>query len=305
MKLMLILIRRLAVMFLFMLIGAVLFRKNKVTEKGSESLANLLITLILPCVIIRSFLIEHTRQQTVFLLYSMLFSLLVLMLSMLAARAVFHKNSVANFAAAFSNPGFFGIPLISAILGDQAVLYAAPFIAFLNISQFTYGVTILTNEKSAINVKKLLLSPFMISFAIGLLLFFLPVTIPKVLEDVIASSANLNTPIAMIISGVYLAKVDIKAMLRNQTLYGISFVRLVVIPLISLGLLSFLPADFLPLKMCLLICIACPVGTNIAVYAQLHNKDYGFAAEAVVISTLLSAITIPIIVILSQAIWHT
>ena len=304
MNLLLLLIKRLVVMFLFILIGAILFRRNKVTEKGSESLANLLITLILPCVILRSFLIEPSRQQVIYLFYSMIFSLLVLSISIFISRIVFKKDAIAHFAAAFSNPGFFGIPLISAVLGDNAVLYAAPFIAYLNILQSTYGVAAITDKKVEISAKKILLSPFILSFVIGLIIFFSPITLPDILKDVISSSANLNTPIAMIVSGVYLAKVDIKEMLKNKKLYGISVVRLIVIPAFSLIVLSFLPQEFFALKMCLLIAVSCPVGTNVAVYAQLHKKDYCYAAESVVISTLLSIVSIPIFVMLAQTIWN-
>lgn len=304
MDIFILLIRKLFVMFLFIFMGAILFKRYKITENGSESLANLLITLILPCVIIRSFLIEPTKLQIMYLLYSILFSFLLLIFSILIAKIFFPKDAIANFASAFSNPGFFGIPLISAVLGDTAVLYAAPFIACLNIFQATYGVSILTNKKTGINIKKLLLLPFTVSFVIGLFLFFLPITLPQTLEDVITYSANLNTPVAMIISGVYLARTDIRSMLKNQKLYRISLVRLIAIPVISLALLSFLSEDFYPLKMCLLIAISCPTGTNVAVYAQLHKKNYCYAAESVVISTLLSAITIPVFVMTAQFIWY-
>lgn len=134
--------------------------------------------------------------------------------------------------------------MISAVLGDTAVLYAAPFIACLNIFQATYGVSTLTDKKTTINIKKLLLLPFTVSFVIGLFLFFLPITLPQTLEDVITYSANLNTPVAMIISGVYLTRADIKSMLKNQKLYRISLVRLIAIPVISLVLLSFLSEVF-------------------------------------------------------------
>ncbi len=304
MHLLLLLINRLGVMFLFMLMGAILFRKGKVTEEGSETLANLLITLILPCVILRSFLMEPTEQQVKYLIFSLLFSLLILFFSILTARVFFKKDAIAHFASAFSNPGFFGIPLICAVLGDSAVLYVAPFIAYLNILQSTYGVALLNKESKTVCMRKLLLSPFIISFVMGLLLFFLPITLPPILEDVITSSANLNTPVAMLVSGVYLAKVDLKTMVQNKQLYGISLIRLIITPIISLGLLSLLPQDFFMLKMCLLIAAACPVGTNVAVYAQLHKKDYCYAAESVVISTLFSAITIPIFVMAAQILWN-
>lgn len=305
MNLLQLLINRLGVMFLFMIIGAILFRTGKITEKGSEALASLLITLILPCVILRSFLTEITWQQIRYLLFAILFSCIILFLSLLAARVFFKKDAIADFASAFSNPGFFGIPLITSVLGDTAVLYAAPFIALLNILQSSYGVSILNRQSGPFRLRKILLSPFVISFLLGLLFLFVPICLPTVVEEVIHSSAGLNTPIAMIVTGIYLAKVNPKAMFRNRKLYGISLVRLLLIPFLSLGVLSLLPSAFYPMKMCLLIASACPVGTNVAVYAQLHGKDYRYAAETVVISTLFSAITIPIFIMAAQFLWST
>ena len=133
------LINKLLIMFLFMLIGAVLFRKNIITKTGSESLANLLIHLILPCVIINGFLTERTSEKLYGFLISLLASVFILSISILAARKFFSKNPIGHFAAAFSNPGFFGIPLIISVLGTDSVFYVAPLIACLNILQWTYG----------------------------------------------------------------------------------------------------------------------------------------------------------------------
>ena len=57
------------------------------------------------------------------------------------------------------------------------------------------------------------------------------------------------------------------------------------------------------MKIALLLAVACPVGSNVAVYAQLHGKDYAYAVETVVISTLFSILTIPAIAWLAQALW--
>lgn len=129
------LIDKLFIMFLFMLIGVILFRKNIITEAGSESLANLLIHLILPCVIINGFLTERTSEKLYGFLVSLFASVLILSISILVARKCFFKNPIGHFAAAFSNPGFFGIPLIVSVLGTGSVFYVAPFIACLNILQ--------------------------------------------------------------------------------------------------------------------------------------------------------------------------
>lgn len=297
------LISKLLVMFLFMMVGVILFQKNIITEAGSESLASLLIHLILPCVIINGFFAERTTEKLYAFLISLFVSVLILSVSIFIARKCFSQNPIGHFAAAFSNPGFFGIPLIVSVLGADNVFYIAPFIACLNILQWTYGVAVLKNEKIAINFGKIIKAPFTISFMVGIVLFLSQIPTPDILKTVISASADLNTPIAMIVSGIYLAKANIRSMLTEMNFYKISIVRLVLIPAVSLLLLSLIPSAFISVKMSLYLAAACPVGSNVAVYAQLHGKNYIYAVQSVVLSTLLSMVTIPLWVLVIQCLW--
>ena len=92
-------------------------------------------------------------------------------------------------------------------------------------------------------------------------------------------------------------------MLKHKSLGLISAVRLLVIPVIALLLLTVLPESIHEMKTVLLICAACPVGSNVAVYAQLYGKDYPYAVETVVVSTLLSILSIPAVVWAAQQLW--
>ena len=103
--------------------------------------------------------------------------------------------------------------------------------------------------------------------------------------------------------GVYLAQVNPRAMFRRVANYRVSLARLVVAPLVSLAILTLLPLPSYEMRMALLIAASCPVGSNVAVYAQLHDSDYAYAVETVVISVLLSIVTIPVVVGLANALW--
>ena len=303
MSIALILLRQIVFMFLLAAVGYLMFRRNKISLEGSKSLANILIYLCLPCVIINGFLVERKTETTIGLLISAAAALILLGVSILISRICFRKDGIANFASAFSNAGFFGVPLITSCIGEQAVFYIAAFIAFLNLLQWSYGVGVMTGEKGAVSPKKVLTAPFMIAIIIGLFFYFSGLAMPALLQQGISAIAGLNTPLAMFTVGIYLAQTDLGAMIRKKILYGISAARLLLIPLITLGLLSLLPAEFMELKLAILIAAACPVGSNVAVYAQLHNKDYPYAVETVVISTLLSLITLPLLLQLAQMLW--
>ncbi len=303
---MLILARQILQMFLLAGLGFGLFKCGKITREGSKALGNILIYLALPSVIINGFLVERTRAHMLGMLWSAAGAAALLLLSICISRLFFRRDPIAAFAGAFSNPGFFGIPLIVASVGQGAVFYVACFVAFLNIGQWTYGVSILTGQpiRQGFEPKKLIKAPFIIAILAGLFLFFTQLPLPAVVTGCLSAVAGLNTPLAMFTVGVYLAQTDIAGMIRRKKLYLLSFVRLLLIPLAALLLLAVIPNDLLDMKTALLLAIACPVGSNVAVYAQLHGRDYPYAVETVVISTLLSIVTIPAIVYLSSFIWQ-
>ena len=300
-----ILVKQILQMFLLAGIGFLLFKGGKITLEGSKTLGNILIFGSLPAVIINGFRIERTAEHVSGLLWAALAALIVVMLSILISHFVFRKDGVAAFATSFANPGFFGIPLIVASLGHGAVFYAAPFIAFLNIGQWTYGVSRLNGQSvlQGFQPKKLIKAPFVIAILVGIFLFVTQIKLPEILSSCLSSVAGLNTPLAMFTVGVYLAQTDLKKMLGRRSLYLISALRLLVIPALSLLILMLFPVSMEQMRTVLLIVAACPVGSNVAVYAQLHNKDYPYAVETVVISTLLSIVTIPFILYLSSLIW--
>lgn len=290
-------------MFLLAGVGYCLFRAGKITPEGNKVLGNLLIFISLPCVIINSFIVERTPQRMIGLLASALGAAVVLAISILCSRIFFKKDPIAHFAAAFSNPGFFGVPLILSSIGQDGVFYVAAFIAFLNLLQWTYGVAVMTGKRGALRLKSVIKAPFMIAIIVGLLLFFTGLPLPGVVTKTLGCIKELNTPLAMFTVGVYLAQADLKKLFFRKSLYAVSAVRLLVIPIIALLLMCLIPERWHDLKLALLLAAACPVGSNVAVYAQLHNQDYLYAVETVVVSTLFSILTIPAVTWLAQLLW--
>ena len=301
----LILIRQILQMFLLAGIGFLLFRCGKITREGSRTIGNILIYVSLPAVIINGFLVERTAEHVYGLLWSAAASFVLLLASVLVSHFIFRKDPIGAFASSFSNPGFFGIPLVIAVLGEDAVFYAAPFIALLNIGQWTYGVSRLNGQPvlQGLQPKKLIRAPFVIALLVGIVLFASRLPLPEIISGGLRTVAGLNTPLAMFTVGIYLAQTDLPGMLKRKSLLLISAVRLLAVPLIALLLLWLLPESMHEMRTVLLICAACPVGSNVAVYAQLYGKDYPYAVETVVFSTVLSLASIPLITYLSSLVW--
>ena len=150
--------------------------------------------------------------------------------------------------------------------------------------------------KRAISPKKILFNPILISFALGVLLFVLPFRIPVFFSEILTTISAMNAPIAMLTVGAYLAQVSIKEMFTRRDGYFASAIRLVAVPVATAFLLWILPFGSAEIKRTTMILAAAPIGSNVAVYAQLYGGDYKKAVQEVVLSTVLSVATMPLVI---------
>lgn len=293
----LIILNRIAVMLAYMIPGFILYKKRIITDEGAKDIGKLLIYVILPSAIVNSCNMEYSREKAVGFILSFIAAAAALALSIIVSRVFFRsKMPVESFGAAFSNAGFMGIPIVSAVIGQDAVYYAAAFVAVLNILQWTYGLYLITGKKSAVSARKIFLNPVTLSFIIGAILFFLPVKLPVFISEILGTISQMNAPVAMLTVGFYLAQVSLKELFMDKKSYAVSVVRLLVIPLLTALLLAVLPLGDSVLKLTVLILAAAPVGSNVAVYAQIHGGDHKRAVCEIVLSTLLCVVTMPLVI---------
>ena len=124
-----------------------------------------------------------------------------------------------------------GIPLASALFGAEGVFYVTAFLTIFFLFSWTHGVMQLTQTKDFKKALKVLRSPTVIGIAIGLILYFVQLPIPGLLMDTMGYISDLNTPLAMIASGVSVAQANLLGALCTKRIYWVSFVKLLVIPL--------------------------------------------------------------------------
>lgn len=298
------LMRQNVIMFIYMFIGIFLYKKKLLTTAGSGDIGKLLLYIIMPVAILKSYLQQFSMELLGALGISFLASLIALLLSILISKLAFGKKyPIEHFGAAFSNAGFIGIPLVQMTLGQDAVFYVASFVAILNILQWTYGVFVITDGQNRISIRTILTNPIVISFVAGLLLFFLPLQMPELVTSVLSTIAAMNGPLAMIVMGAYLGQLTLKELFLDPTVYICSLVRLIVIPLATILILSVLPKEYLVLKQTILIAAAAPVGANVAIFASLHHKNYTQAVKDVCLSTVLCIISYPLILAIANLLW--
>ena len=283
-------------MLLMIAAGFALFKLGLITRSGTGVLGTLLLNLALPATIVNSFVNRTPGMGPGAFWTAFGVCAAALAISFVLSAVLFRRDPIANFSCAFSNAGFMGIPLIQNVLGPECVIFAAPFVAILNIAQWTYGVYILSGKTEEFRARKLARNPILISLAVGLIIFLTGIALPPILKQGIASFAGMNAPLAMLILGAYLAQADLRSMVGDRRLYIISLVRLIAIPAVTLILLKLPGASLKPVCLSIFICASAPVGSNAPIYAERCGRDTGYAGKAVCVSTLLSVLTMPAMV---------
>ena len=297
-----ILLRQIAIMALLAAVGVYLSRKGFLSPQGTKDLGAILLRVIIPCVIVKSYITEFSRERLLELALSAGLALIGFILAMVISYLVFGKRRrLENFAASFCNAGFIGIPLAQAIIGEEGVFYIAASVALLNLFQWTYGVYIMADRKDAISAKTIDKNPVVIAIVIGVVLFVSQIPVPGIVTSTLGYIAGMNTPIAMILMGTYLAKLPLKKLLDKRA-YGCVLFRLVIIPAVILLVFWVLPVSNADIALAAFLAAATPVGANICVFAQQYDCDYEFSVVTVCLSTLLSVITVPLLVSFAQMI---
>ncbi len=223
------------------------------------------------------------------------------------------KISIVKYLSVFSNCGFMGLPFLQSLFTDGAVqaeliIYCAVVLAVFNILNWTFGVYILTGDKKQISLKKVLFNPVIIAVIISVILFF-TMQKPfvelaaegtvghKILSKFMASLnfiSNIVTPLSMFVIGIRLANIDIKQLVTDKWAYIATVVKLIVMSFVTMFLVAYLPISS-TIKYTLFFLLSMPSATSGAMMAVQFGKDGDFASVGVVLSTIFSIVTLPLL----------
>lgn len=298
----LIVIKKIIEMFIILLVGAFIYKVKIIDDVSTKHLSNVLLMLVSPLLIVQSYQIDFNKELLYGLLWALLASFLTFLFMIIVSEFLFHgdrnRSSVEKIAVSYSNSGFIGIPLISGVLGDKGVFYMTAYITVFNVLLWTHGVVLMGDSKELKGAWKNFLSPAIIAVIVGIILFLFQLRLPQFIENPLEMIASMNTPLGMIVAGANLAQGNILKSLKNKHLYYLSFIKLIVYPLAGLVILWLLPLDF-EVAFTVFIAVACPAGASVIMFAQRYDRDAYYASEIFVITTLLSAVTLPLLSIIA------
>lgn len=293
---------RIVIMFIILLIGAFCYMKGLITKEGTKQLSVVELNLVNPILIFMSYQKDYESEMAHNLLWAFILSavsyVVAIVLSYLLVSKKQKSFSIERFSVVYSNCGFIGIPLINGLFGAEGVLYLTAYVTFFNFLVWTHGLMTMKEKIDFSSALKALKAPSVIAIFLGLICYFTRLHLPSIPAQALQYISDMNTPLAMIIAGATAAQTNILAVFRKPRNYLICFYKLLAIPLIAFLVIRLFNA---PSIVCttLTVAAACPVATTGIMFAITLDKNSEKCSEFFTMSTLLSALTLPLVTIIA------
>ena len=296
-------------LFLMIFMGYLIVKTGLVRDDDSKVLSKIILYLIVPCVIINAFQVDYTTDTVKGLLIAFAASVMtqvILLVVISVAGKLLHLNEVEVASVYYSNSGNLIVPIVTFILGQEWVLYGCVFMSVQLVFLWTHCKKIISREASY-DWKKIILNINMISIFIGVILFFTKIRLPEIIGNTLASVGTMIGPASMIVTGMLFAGMNLKQIFANKRVYFITFLRLIAVPLIALVLiklsnLASFSADGNKIMLIVFLAIITPSASTVTQMCQVYGNDSRYASAINVMTTLLSIITMPVMVMLFQMI---
>ncbi len=292
------------IMLILIAVGVLCAKLKIISSDTNRELSKFVLQVVNPVVIFMSYQKEYEARLVKNLLLTFALSVLAFAV-ILAVAYIFVRTKegrhteVERFSSIYSNCAFMGIPLMSALFGDEGVFYLTAFITVFNLVVWTHGVITISGEKNMKEVVKVFYSPTMIAIVLGILTFFLKIRLPAVPESALNFIKEINTPMAMIVSGVTISATNVPKLLKNSRLYFICLVKLIIIPAVLALVMSLFSVDE-EVRMTIIVATASPPAAMCTLFCIKYNKNSVYASEIFTAGTILSVLTLPMIVKLTE-----
>lgn len=309
MNISILLMQQIVQLFLMIFMGYLIVKTGLVRDDDSKVLSKIILYLIVPCVIINAFQVDYTTDTVKGLLIAFAASVMtqvILLVVISVAGRLLHLNEVEVASVYYSNSGNLIVPIVTFILGQEWVLYGCVFMSVQLVFLWTHCKKIISREASY-DWKKIILNINMISIFIGVILFFTGIRLPEIIGNTLASVGTMIGPASMIVTGMLFAGMNLKQIFANKRVYFITFLRLIVVPLIALVLiklsnLASFSADGNKIMLIVFLAIITPSASTVTQMCQVYGNDSKYASAINVMTTLFSIITMPVMVMLFQMI---
>lgn len=301
----LIVLNQMLVLFILMMVGSFCYKKQYITPVSFRSISSLVVNIFNPLLIVSGVLEKSNPTSThdlisLFIIASLMFLYFIIVSPLLhrILRIPQKQRPLYTLITIFCNTGFIGLPIAVSLFGKGITLYVAVFILVYNLLFYTYGIyviekTIHDNVSLFTNIKSLL-NPGVIACIAAIIIFIFQIKLPSFLTGSIDFLGSTSIPLSMMMVGVSLSQTKLKTLLTDIRLYAFSFIKLLLMPALFIIILQQFTLSPLIIGASIIM-VATPVGNMPTLLASEYGIDGTVCSNGLIITTLLSLFTIPII----------
>ena len=289
-------------LFLLIAVGYFLRRSKHLDKKETGAISKLLLDLILPAMLISSLQIDITAKIlgdfTDLFLYWIAFYLILIILAALISKLFpisKDKKIILQFFLIFGNVGYMGLPVINVLFPENGIFFGSIGVVVFHIFLWTYGINLFlqNNKNKKVNLRNIF-NNGVIAIIIGLFLMLTGIKLPTSIMTSLDMLAEATFPLSMLVIGSGLAQIKLSGIFKDLNIIAYSTLKLLIIPAAALIVLNYFNISD-PIKTILVLQIAMPAAANGVIFAERYEGNYVFAAECLFLSTLMAAISIPLI----------
>ena len=206
------------------------------------------------------------------------------------------RRGISAFAVAFSNTVFVGFPVIESIYGAEGLLVATLSNVPFNLLVYTMGVAMINGSSKGMSVKSAISAP-LVATVIAVAFFMSGLKFPEPVVECFDIIGSGTVPMSMLVVGASLGSISVKEALTDWRVYAVSFVRLILSPLVVWLVLKLFVHDEMLLGISMILG-ACPTAMIATALAIRGERDEAYASQCIFVSTVLSAVPMPLMIYL-------
>ena len=297
---------KILVLFVIMAIGFIANKCRVLNVEANRMLSKLVISVTLPAYVLGSAMDSPSASAQSMLLtlglsfahYIFLFLVAAFLPKLL--RIPQGQAGTYRFMFCFANTGFIGFPVVSAILGQEAVFTATLFNLPFNLLCYTVGVGMVSGGADGAKLSpRLFLTPTVLASLAAVVIALLPISWPGVVVSTCQTLGAVTTPAALLVIGSTIAGMPLKNLTGSPRLYVMAFFRLVFMPLLMWAVLRPVLSDPIILGVSVILA-GMPVATNGTMICLSYGGDQDLMSQGTFLTTILSLVTIPLMALLLE-----
>ena len=295
---------RLAAIGLILALGFLLGKLKLISTETNRELTNLLLTVFMPASLFIAFPSEYDESTLNLFFAGLVAGIIVMFMLIILSKITFNKlwfkgglRYESQFALIFNNATFLGYPIVVNTFGPSGIIAYCGFIIAFNIALFSYGIWLFERKISVKLLRSIVTNPNIIAVLLGMFLFLAGIQLPSFITDAVGYVGGATTPLSIICIGFMLSRADFKALIKKWRLIVVALVQLILGPLTTWGLLTALHFPIEVIQVCTLI-QALPTATSLGLFATKYGGNNIESSELVTISTLLSVVTMPLMILI-------